>query len=203
MPSPPREAGEADALQRAAHRAVHRAQCGWTWQAPSSAQSWRSASTQVVSAIGPSTASTMSARLIAAGGRARRKPPPVPRARRAARRRQPADQLLRGRQRQAGLRRQHGRAERRASAAMARGGGHHHDGIIGKAGKAHIAMSSNRSDSIRLACGLEDENKPSECERAWSLLAGAAAIRSRRRDWPLSPPPALSPSRWTPSGRIG
>ena len=43
-------------------------------------QSWLPWSTHAVIAIGPSTASMMSARLIAAAGRASRKPPPVPRA---------------------------------------------------------------------------------------------------------------------------
>ena len=53
--------------------------CGRTWQPLSSAQSCFPVSTQEVIAIGPSTASMMSARLIAAGGRDRRTPPPVPR----------------------------------------------------------------------------------------------------------------------------
>ncbi|KTE83932.1 hypothetical protein ATE72_11290 [Sphingopyxis sp. HXXIV] len=48
-------------------------------QLPSSEQSWRPSATQAVSAIGPSTASMMSATLIAAAGRASLMPPPLPR----------------------------------------------------------------------------------------------------------------------------
>ena len=58
-------------------------QCGCTEQLPSSAQSCRPPSTQEVSAIGPSIASTMSAKLIAAAGRASCSPPPAPRAERS------------------------------------------------------------------------------------------------------------------------
>ena len=54
--------------------------CGRTRHASSSTQSWRSSSEQSVIAIGPSTASMISARLIACGPRASAKPPPVPRA---------------------------------------------------------------------------------------------------------------------------
>jgi hypothetical protein len=55
-------------------------QCGWTRQLPSIAQLWLLVSTHDVIAIGPSTASIMSARLIAAAGRASAMPPPLPRA---------------------------------------------------------------------------------------------------------------------------
>src|SRR5262249_51921889 len=44
--------------------------CGFTWQMASSAQSWLVASEHMVSAIGPSTASMMSARLISVTGSA-------------------------------------------------------------------------------------------------------------------------------------
>src|SRR5690606_16413281 len=55
-------------------------QCGRTRQLSSSAHSWRVSSIQAVMAMGPSTASTISARLISFAGRASAKPPPVPRA---------------------------------------------------------------------------------------------------------------------------
>jgi hypothetical protein len=55
-------------------------QCGWTRQLPSIAQLWLPVSTHDVMAIGPSTASIISAKLIAAAGRASDIPPPVPRA---------------------------------------------------------------------------------------------------------------------------
>ena len=149
----PGEAVEADALASAPRTApLTTPMCGRTWQAPSSAQSWRSVSTQVVIAIGPSTASTMSARLIAAAGRGEAEA-----AAGAARRfeqaggGEPAGQLLRGRQAARRSRRRAGVALSRAPAAMAGGGGHHHDGIIGKAGQAHFA-NALQSDSIRSDC---------------------------------------------------
>ena len=121
--------------------------CGRTWQAPSSAHSWRSASTQVVIAIGPSTASTMSARLIdgarageaeAAAGAARRFEQA-----RGGSRLTSFCAVGSGMPVSAG---KVGRTEPRA-AAMARGGGHHHDGIIGKAGQAHqLPIGLIRSD---------------------------------------------------------
>ena len=91
-----------------------------------------------VIAIGPSTASTMSARLISSAGRASVNPPPAPRtlvSRPAAGKL--AHQFLRGRQGHSGLLRQLGRAQARARFA-ASGGGHHYDRIIGKVGQAHI-----------------------------------------------------------------
>ena len=48
-----------------------------------------------------------------------------------------AHQLLRGRQRHAGLGRKLGRAEPRAR-GPAGGGGHQHDRIIGEVGQAHV-----------------------------------------------------------------
>src|SRR5690606_35686483 len=58
-------------------------QCGRTLQQVSIAQIARPCSTHGVKAIGPSTASTMSARLIAAAGLASLSPPPAPRVERS------------------------------------------------------------------------------------------------------------------------
>ncbi len=138
-----RESGQRHVRQSPAQGFVHHAPvradiAAWL----SSAQSWRPRSTQAVSAIGPSTASTMSARLIAAAGRASCSPPPAPRvARSSPRPRQQAHQLLHRRHRQPGFFGQLGCRDTRHP-AMARGGAHRDDGVVGHARQAHIAIRS-------------------------------------------------------------
>jgi hypothetical protein len=174
----------ADGRQRAPHSALPRTRaCAFTRQSPSSAQSWRVSSTQVVIAIGPSTASMMSARLIPPR-RGRLEPPPCPRAEVSRPRGEPPHQLLGGRQRTPVS-----PASMVADSRAPRHGGrrgHHHDGIIGKGGQAHLPIDRFRP----IACGNGARGK---CNANAPPLEGggpceAEGSRARRQSRPSTSP---------------
>ena len=88
-------------------------------------------------AIGPSTASTMSARLISCACLEREAAAGAANAAQKPAGGELPHQLLRRRKRNAGLAGKLGRAEARAR-GPAGGGGHQHDRIIGKVAQAHV-----------------------------------------------------------------